>query len=216
MSRARITYQTQQDLVSQLIEIHKASQPETKSRNKYSAQDKYYALSRAGVVFSVAAWQAYAENVVIEVYDKVEGEARQSDNCVLSWANRVLKINHLSLYETLKYFNTPNSENVRNLFKRTLDFDPHHVWNEWQHRSEEWEAIKISKITDFWLDVRHTVAHGSSLPKDIRNGPNKNKEFNLNYFSLMDCRNHFNFLTDITDSAIHKHIQDNLNLTLED
>lgn len=66
MSEARSSFETQLALVDQLIAIHGKLQA---GRGRRYEQD---ALHRAGVVLTVAAWQAYVEKVIGEALDLID------------------------------------------------------------------------------------------------------------------------------------------------
>ena len=203
MSIARGTFIRQLNLVNHLVLIHRAAREENlKGRMSRSALNKrYYALSQAVVVFSVAAWQAYAENVVKEIYDEVKMDLDINNTSDNLWVSQVFSLNFQSMRSRIQRFSTPSSRNVINLFRDCLGFDPSESWN-WEEKSEKWKGKRVTDITDFWLKVRHAAAHGSALPKDIRNGPGKGNEVKLDYYSLQDCKLHFRKLVMKTDKGV--------------
>ena len=210
MSRALNTFNEQQLYVRQLIEVHEAV-----NRRKPIAQRDYSALSRAGVVFCAAHWQAYATNAAAEVYDEVDSLIKNPDSNIASWNKSVFELNRKSLKG--RRLNTPNSENVINFFKDTLGFDPTKKWNVQERVDGEWhtEEYGISDRIDFWLSVRHAVAHGFDLPMDTRNHSTKHKRFNLTYQSFLECRDFFNFLVITTDEDLSYYVVDKFGITLE-
>jgi hypothetical protein len=113
-------------------------------------------LNRAVVVLTVAAWQAYVQDLVTEVLSAFEIPGGDNGRAmylairaeVLSSADR---------------FTTPNSENTRKLLLR-LGFDPWPHW-EWQAGPQYLSASRARERMDQWLKVRHAIAHGhDSLP----------------------------------------------------
>ena len=210
MSRALNTFYEQQLYVSQLIEVHEAI-----NRRKPSARRDYSALSRAGIVFCVAFWQAYATNVVAEVYDEVDSLIKNPDSNIASWNKSVFELNRKSLEG--RRLNTPNSRNVINFFRDSLGFNPAKKWNLTERVDGKWneEAYDISNRIDFWLSVRHAVAHGFDLPMDTRNNSTRHKRFNLTHTSFLECRDFFNFLVINTDRDINSYVADKFDITLK-
>ena len=210
MSRALDTFTRQQVHVEQLIEVHEAI-----NRRKPSARRDYSALNRAGVVFSVASWQAYTINVVAEVYDEVDSLIKNPDSNIASWNKSVFELNRKSLEG--RRLNTPNSRNVINFFNDTLGFNPTKKWDLQERADGKWHAEEygISDGIDFWLSVRHAVAHGFDLPMDTRNNSTKHKRFNLTYPSFRECRDFFNFLVLMTDEDIISYVADRFDITLK-
>jgi hypothetical protein len=127
------------------------------------------AINRAIVVMCAAAWEAYVEEIVREAINSLippTGSARTA------WP--ALNANALN---ELKRFNTPNSQNVRNLLSKTLALpDVTTSWY-WQNCSTQ----KAVSYLDNFLQIRHETAHGvnprpvvhnnytSWLPSFVRN-----------------------------------------------
>ena len=210
MSRALDTFTRQQTHVEQLIEVHEAN-----NRRKPSARRDYSALSHAGVVFCAAFWQAYATNVVAEVYDEVDSIIKNPDSNIASWNKSVFELNRKSLEG--RRLNTPNSRNVINFFKDTLGFNPAKKWDVKERVDGKWyaEEYGISDGIDFWLSVRHAVAHGFDLPMNTSSNSAKHKRFNLTYSSFLECRDFFNFLVITTDGDIISYVADKFDITLK-
>lgn len=210
MSRALDTFTKQQVHVEQLIEVHKAN-----NRREQGARRDYSALSRAGVVFCVAGWEAYITNIVKEIYDEVDLLLKNPDNRVTLWNKGIFEINKESLER--RRLNTPCSKNVIRYLKTTLKYDPTRNWNMAKRidgKGNE-EGYSIPDRLDFWLGVRHAVAHGFDLPPDTRDKSVKNKKLNLNYYSFIECRNFFNFLVQMTDEDLNYYVIDKFNIILE-
>ena len=210
MSRALDTFTRQQTYIEQLIEVHEAN-----NRRKPSARRDYSALSHAGVVFCVAFWQAYSTNVVAEVYDEVDSLIKNPDSNIESWNKSVFELNRKSLEG--KRLNTPNSRNVINFFRDTLGFDPAKKWGVEKRNLGKWGegAHGISGRIDFWLSVRHAVAHGFELPLDTRRKSTKDTKFNLTYPSFRECRNFFRFLVIATEEDLSYYVKDKFDITLK-
>lgn len=210
MSRALDIFVKQQTHVNQLVEVH-----EINSQRQPSARRDYSALNHAGVVFCVAYWQAYATNVVAEIYDEVDSLIKNPDGNIASWNKSVFEVNKKSLKG--KRLNTPNSRNVTNFFNDTLEFNLAEKWDLTERVDGKWNegAYGISARIDFWLSVRHAVAHGFELPLDTRSNSTKNKRFNLTYPSFLECRDFFNFLVLMIDEDLTVYVRDKFDIALK-
>lgn len=215
MSKARSTFNRQIGLVKHLIHINRMAYKNVSDEdlNNLAFRKRYHALSQAVVVFSVAAWQAYVENVIREIYEEVRLSVNTNNPDHDYWMSQVFNLNFESTKSRIKRFSTPNSGNVIKLFDSCLGFDPSKHWK-WENKSEKWKGKNVLQITNFWLKVRHASAHGSDLPKDIRNGPNKGKEVNLNYSIVRDCNSHFKTLVRHTDRGIVLYAKIKFGITL--
>jgi hypothetical protein len=128
-------------------------------------------LNKGAIVFAVAAWQAYVEDLMeavlvalapppasssVGLYQMLAGHARQE----------------------IRRFNTPNSQNTLNLLS-LVNFDPTPYWTFTFAWERQWSArhgpmrdyLSLSapstrRELDAWLLVRHRIAHGASLPAD--------------------------------------------------
>lgn len=80
MSAALMKFSEQLELVDQLITIHGNLQT---GRGRRFEQD---AIHRAGVVLTVAAWQAYNEKVLLEALDAFSANLQNPAAPAPSWA----------------------------------------------------------------------------------------------------------------------------------
>jgi hypothetical protein len=130
-------------------------------------------LNKGAVVFAVAAWQGYVQDLSREILSTLAPPpADPSAGMYRLLAGRVR--------EQIKRYNTPNAQNTLDLFS-LLGFDPSDVWGfgfawEWQ-RSARRPNGSVTKVTtlssanarkelDAWLLIRHRIAHGDALPAD--------------------------------------------------
>lgn len=204
MSKAHTAFRNQVSLVDNLIHINRIAfkNASEEDLNSLPFKRKYYALSQAVVVFSVAAWQAYVENVIREIYQEIRLSINTNSSDDNFWMNQVFNLNFNSTESRIEGFSTPNSRKVIKLFRDCLGFDPSEHWK-WENK--KWKGKNVHQITDFWLKVRHASAHGSDLPEDIASGPNKGRTVNLDYYTLLDCKRHFMMLAKHTDRGITLH-----------
>jgi hypothetical protein len=115
-------------------------------------------LNRAVVVLSVAAWQAYVQDLAREAlhsFHVPQGEQGRAAFLVLR--AEVLNASH--------NFSTPNAENTRDLLLR-LGFDPWPHWN-WQAGPACFSTTKVRNCMNEWLRVRHAIAHGHDELPDV-------------------------------------------------
>jgi hypothetical protein len=191
--------------VDQLIDIHGKLK---KGKGRRHHQE---ALHRAGVVLTIAAWESYVEEVLREAYDVImtNGLAVSGTTTatIPAWAQHLFKLRATDLGHHLKQFNTPNAQNVRRLMEEWLGLDPTASW-QWNSKGpgENWNAETCRKQLDLWLRIRHGVAHGGGLPKDIpwlqgSKGPR------LVLYHMKDCKHTLMHLVRLTDEAIENHLK---------
>ena len=189
--------------VDQLIIIHGKLQ---QGRGRRHEKD---ATHRAGVVLTVAAWQAYIEKVLNEGLLHIENHvtAPVGGAAPPSWATSGFLVRKASIKKSIADFNTPNSENVRRLFKESLDFDPWPSWT-WHVSRRNWNSHTFHVRTNDWLKIRHAIAHGFDLPHDMSWIQGDNGAARLTLRLLKECRKHFHFLASKTDQAFSDHLRD--------
>jgi len=182
--------------VDQLINIHRKLQ---QGRGRRHEQD---AIHRAGVVLTVAAWQAYVEKVLNEGLQYIQDSIVAPVGGVAppSWATSAFSVRKAAIRQRIGDFNTPNADNVRRLFKDALDFDPRPSWN-WYVSRRHWDSAAFCQRTNSWLKIRHTIAHGDDLPPDIDWIRGSNGRARLTLSLLAECRKHFHYLANKTDQA---------------
>lgn len=182
--------------VDQLVAIHARIQS---GRGRRHRQD---AIHRAGVVLTVAAWQAYNEKVALEALERIERQIQTDEqgNPTPMWVRASFKFRKPSVTKAVGDFNTPNSPNVTRLFVSSFGFDPRPFWV-WESPRRRWDSHMFIQRTDDWLRIRHTIAHGNDLPDNlpwIRNGAGTPR---LNLVLLKECQRHFKELARRTDRA---------------
>ena len=114
------------------------------------------AVHRAGVVMTVAVWQAYIEKVTLEVLDRIESSLDIPDangNMCPHWEKNVFQVSSSPTRQSVAKFSTPNTNNVYSLFKAAFDFDPRPNWG-WHHRRRQWSAADMVSWTDQWVRIR--------------------------------------------------------------
>lgn len=188
--------------VDQIIAIHRKLQ--TGAGRRYEQE----ALHHAGVVMTVAAWQAYIEKVSHETLDWIEALVLFDDggSKAPTWARSTFYMRKPAVAQAIGALNTPNSDNVRKLLKTSFGYDPFSDWT-WNAGLRSWTSAQFCERTNQWLRVRHTIAHGVQLPNNISwiNGTNGAARLNLTL--LLDCRRHFEKLVELTDAGLARHLR---------
>jgi hypothetical protein len=182
--------------VDQLIAIHAKLQS---GRGRRHRQD---AIHRAGVVLTVAAWQAYVEKVAIEALGKVERQIGFDENGAPTpvWIRASFKFRKPAVTKSVGDLNTPNSQNVWRIFDWSFGFDPRPFWV-WDSPRRQWDTRVFSDRTDAWLRIRHSIAHGNVLPDNLPWIKNNAGTSRLTLDLLKECERHFRELARRTDKS---------------
>ena len=199
MSAALTKFSEQLVLVDQLISIHGKLQT---GRGRRHEQD---ALHRAGVVLTVAAWQAYNEKVLLEALAAIAANLQDPAAAAPSWALQTFNMRRAQLASSVKKFNTPNDVNTRDLYLDSLGFNPWPSW-EWPQGRRQWDADEVRRRTNTWVLVRHSIAHGFELPNNVPWLRGENADARLTLGLLKECRAHFVHLTSKIDAAFSDHL----------
>jgi hypothetical protein len=114
-------------------------------------------INRGIVVLTVAAWQAFVEDLAGGILETIQRGVAGQPNLTAQF-----QLVAAATRNAIHRMNTPNVFNVRALFAN-VGFDPgaSRAW-----RSGRWTittATTSSRIDD-WLKVRHAIAHGDDLP----------------------------------------------------
>ena len=185
--------------VDQLIGIHGKLQ---QGKGRRHEQD---AIHRAGVVMVVAAWEGYVEQVLLESFAAMEMDAGlvvgvPGAAAVPTWARHTFGLRRTELVNALKQFNTPNAENVQRLMREWMQFDPFPGWS-WHVKQRQWDSAEMRRRANHWLQIRHGIAHGSGLPKDIPWIQDPKNRSRLTLLLLKECKRFFERLVLQTDDA---------------
>ena len=141
-----------------LVEIHKGlgktqANGDTDDTPRRGRRYRGLALNRAVVVLTVAAWQAYVEDLLEAALTALNPPT--SDGSLPSY--KVMKSTAPNVRHN---FSTPNAENTRNLLM-TLGYDP---WLAWAWSQTNGSTQLAQTVMNQWLKVRHAIAHGDSPP----------------------------------------------------
>ncbi|MEH2464305.1 HEPN domain-containing protein [Nostoc sp.] len=102
----------------------------------------------------VAGWEAYIEELVRNFFDITANPLDPQFYAVHSIAKNAAE-------RSLKQFNTPNADNSRNLLVQYTGYNPINDWV-WSKRSMN--ALATRQMLNDILQVRHSFAHGFSIP----------------------------------------------------
>lgn len=116
-----------------------------------SKRQVYY---HAALAASVAAWDAYLNQIVLDFYNVTANPLDAAYHSLHASARAVAE-------SALKKFNTPNWENSRNLLVLHTGFDPlpHWVWP-----AQRMAVAHVQERLNQILKVRHSFAHGFQIP----------------------------------------------------
>jgi hypothetical protein len=172
MSIATHAAQTRFDLALKpawdLIEIHKRLSADAGRR------ESELSLNRGAVVFAIAAWQTYVEQVTLAM--AVAGAPPVGDPTV-----RVYSMLKANIENQVRRLNVPNAQKTLDLWS-WIAFNPAPAWSftfSWEKQRSiahggaiAHQATLTSQQAkdelDTWVLIRHKIAHGDSLPAEPR------------------------------------------------
>lgn len=161
------------------------------SESKSNAQTFYHASLAA----SVAAWDAYINNLVKEFFSVTTDPLLTKYHHV---HNLLLNLTDVAL----KKFNTPNWENSRNFLVIHTGYDP---INDWVWLSKGMATVHVQERLNQILKVRHSFAHGFSIPAFPWTQSPSGK-IRLTSKGLIEVEAFLSHLVRQTDKGINSHI----------
>ncbi len=144
----------------------------------------------------VAAWDAYINELVRNFFTITANPLDPKFYAVHSIARDTAE-------RALERFNTPNSENTRNLLIQNTGYDPIGDWV-WSARSMSGLAVR-QRLNDI-LKVRHSFAHGFAIPAYSWTQTPTGK-VRLTARAIDDVDAFFRHLVTVTDLGMKQHIQ---------
>jgi hypothetical protein len=151
---------------TRLVALHRRIQ---QGRGRRS--EELTSLNRAVIVVSIAAWQAYIEALVRAIIDFLGPPAdltTPGTTLKVVWEGRRTEVE-----EMLQRYSTANSANTLKIL-RAVNFDPEPAWG-WGAGRGRLTPGQVKNRLDLWVKVRHTIAHGSSLPPSAKRLLTENK-----------------------------------------
>lgn len=172
-----------------LVAIHK------KVKTGKGKRVEELALNRAIVVLTVAAWQAYVQDITSEAIDllKPAGPPMQQWN-----------LTNAQVARAIQRFSTPNADNTGDLLL-FVGFDPRPFWA-WKVGQENLSPASACERMNRWLQVRHAIAHGhDALPDVPMLAKLSDGSRALRRANAEACMAFFERVVDKTDAAIRAH-----------
>jgi hypothetical protein len=133
-----------------LVEIHR------ELKTGPGRRTREVALNRAIVVLSVAAWQAYVQDVAKAALHHIRPAPGDPQGGYPVLRGQVLSSVHR--------FATPNAENTRDLLLH-VGFDPWPSWV-WMQGPAKVTSTQARERLNRWIRVRNAIAHGDDLPDE--------------------------------------------------
>ena len=172
----------------------------TDDRNAAARQVYYH----ASLALSVAAWDAYLNNIVRNFYSVV----------VIAGDQKFLAMKALAEDFSgfkLNKFNTANFENSRELIVKCTGYDPYGDWG-WKRR--RLTVLQVSQLLNQILKVRHSFAHGFPVPTYPWTQSPSGK-VRLTNSGVKDSEDLLRHLVSATDSGIASHIQHTYSIVVQ-
>lgn len=160
-----------------------------------SSRQKSERLYTSALVAFVASWDAYINQIVRDFFDATSP----------IHASTSLLTHHLAANMAnarLARFNTPNSENTRDLLLSTTGYDP---WSDWTWNKASMSSLDVRNRLNEILKVRHSVAHGFAMPSYSWN-TTSNGRTRIDAAIVDWTDRFFNFLVRETDKGMQRHI----------
>ena len=160
----------------------------TDRRLRPMSLDEIRIYYHAGLTAYVAAWNAYIKNLVRDFYDVIVDPSDPKFRAIHTIARKRAE-------NALTRFNTPNSENTRNILVWYTGYDPINtlLW------------IQRGKLDDI-VEVRHSFAHGFDMPSNIWT-QSVSKSGYLTSEAVQETEEFFKDLVEDTDSGMKAHIE---------
>lgn len=143
--------------------------------NKHPPPPEAEVLKRASLVMALAALETYVEDRIVEAAGLVAGRDE---------AGRLAKFYRDSLETDLKYFHTPSTERVKDLFRKYLTIDITEGWS-WHHYDPARAKAELNRIAR----KRGDIAHRSWRPRPGQPTPHA--------VTREELRKHIRFIRDL-------------------
>ncbi|MFC5799312.1 hypothetical protein [Streptomyces formicae] len=174
-------------------------------------------INRGTIVLTVAAWQAFVQDVAQALRDEALVElGKVAGARLLAYAMDQWQRDFNS---ALEKFSTPDAEKSRALLKR-VGFDPRPSWTWVQaggrgNQSVTVQPKHVDEVIKQWLRVRHDIAHGHmtihSLPiltavRDPKSSARAKATPALRLTDAIDCLGFFSSVARLTAAEAAKHL----------
>ncbi len=159
----------------------------TDKRLRPMSRDEIQVFYHAALTAYVAAWNAYIKNLITDFYDVISDPSQSKFRAIYTIARKRAE-------NAITRFNTPNSENTRNILIQYTGYDPINttLW------------IQRRKLDDI-VEVRHSFAHGFDMPSNVWT-QSLSRRGQLTSKAIQETEMFFRKLVKITDKGMKKHI----------
>lgn len=158
-------------------------------------------LQHAALSRLVAAWDGYLNDVIKETLQRL----RRPSPTHYSFLLNILDANAAVL---LDRFNTPNTQNTKDIFQRCIGLDPCPYWKRPKARQT---AYAVGVRLDEILRVRHSIAHGFPMPIFTWNVNSSNVGV-ITKKTYRSCQSLVCHIATQTDVCIANHVADEFGL----
>ena len=168
----------------------------TDRRLRPMSHDEIQVYYHAALTSYVAAWNAYIDNLVRNFYDVIADSANPKFDAIHTLAKGIVE-------NALKWFNTPNWKNTRDILNQCTGYDP---INDWGGSQANMNLQQVQQRLNEILRVRHTLAHGADMPAyNWTQSPSG--KVRLTSKAIQETEIFFKNLVNVTDSGMKAHIE---------
>jgi len=154
------------------------------------------ACLHAALAMLVAAWEAYLERLVREVQREIADASHLRLSAVLTLLTSITE-------KDVRRFNTPNAENTRDLLIVHTGYDP---INDWTWPAGALSGPQTRNRLDEILKVRHSFAHGFSIPVNVTWVVNRGRPGVLNIGALRSVDQFIAHMVAVTEIGMKAHL----------
>lgn len=172
------------------------------NRNALDSLSESQIYYHSALAFLTAAWEAYVENLTRSFIGIV---ANPLDPKYLIIHGILLD----RLEEFLKKFNTPSADNCRRLLVNYTGYDP---IGDWVWTARRMGAVATRGRLDEILKVRHSFAHGFSIPT-LSWTQSPSGRIRLTAIAIDDVNAFFKFMVKATDDGMRDYIESNFGVS---
>ena len=194
-SPAASTYTTS---VSRIQTLRKTA---TDKRLRPMSRDEIQVYYHAALTGYVAAWNAYIDNLVRNFYDVIADPANPKFDAIHTLAKGIVE-------NALKWFNTPNWNNTRDILNQCTGYDP---INDWGGSQTNMNLEQVRQRLNEILRVRHSLAHGSDM-RAYNWTQSPSGRVRLTSKAIQETEAFFKNLVNATDKGMKAHIESTYDL----
>ncbi len=174
----------------------------TDKRLRPMSRDEIQVYYHAALTSYVAAWNAYIDNLVRNFYDVIADPTNPKFDAIHTLAKGIVE-------DALKWFNTPNWNNTRDILNQCTGYDP---INDWGGSQTNMNLEQVHQRLNEILRVRHTLAHGSDMPAyNWTQSPSG--RIRLTSKAIQETEAFFKNLVNATDNGMKVHIESTYDLS---